>query len=121
MAQSATPLQPFRSTWHDDPSKWDWRHQALSRLDVYRDDANHKYPVFKKTDPIPHARTEKIHIWILAHAVWPMLVQAGFKHYWGSNMPAVAVVALYSLAFQFNSVHTMTRIKKVASRYVPSR
>lgn len=108
----------MKSTWRTgDRKEWGRHHWTMEILNIHPTDINKPVPVHQKTDKVPALPTGQCHIWILAHAVWPMLLHQGAAMALGRNIPWWAVFILYTLAFKINAIHELHMLRNLGMRY----
>lgn len=110
------PKDSMKSTWRQDTSRQSWGpvHYILWILDVFHDRLDQPVPVFAKTDPVPYLSQWSCHLYILAHATYPMLVHRALVWFrGGAPLPLLAVFGLYALCMQANSIHEVHILRRI--------
>ena len=116
MANFQNPKDSMKSTWAKDKSKWRFQHYIVSFLDPFTFDPKTPYPTFKKTDPVPYLTHWSSHVFILAHALWPIALQYTFYQLTGHNIHPIFAYLLYSFAFKANSAHQLRILQRLAQK-----
>lgn len=102
------------STWRDDQHQWRPQHYFLDRLDAYATEAKKPVPVFAKSEKVPYLTGWSTHRFILLHAAWPILLHHTYTTYTGQSLNALAASLLYTAAFQFNVLHEVWILRRLA-------
>ncbi|KAF2758486.1 hypothetical protein EJ05DRAFT_352509 [Pseudovirgaria hyperparasitica] len=108
----------MKSTWRTkDKSEWNFWMWFLDIIHVHPTDVGTEPPVHKKTDKMPYVTQTSSHIWIILHALWPLVVHQLYVNYTGHNIHPAAAVALYSTAFTVNAIHQINALRRMGNAY----
>ncbi|QIW94593.1 hypothetical protein AMS68_000111 [Peltaster fructicola] len=110
------PMDSMKSSWRDRPEIWTRNHHLLGRFNPYGEDPEKPFPVHKKTDPIPVLTDWSANLWILAHALWPMVVHRAFTALTGWNLHPIGAFLLYTFALKFNAFRELWAIRIIAQK-----
>ncbi|KAL1847157.1 hypothetical protein Plec18167_001999 [Paecilomyces lecythidis] len=112
------PRDSMVSTWRDsDPSQWTLYHRILDLLGTRLTPLGGQAPVFSKNEKIPATREWTIHLWILLHAVIPLVLQQAYTIYTLQTLHPVAVFWLYATAFYGTGIRLMQTIRRLGQVY----
>lgn len=117
MDYTRNPKDSMRSTWRQDRSGWRYPHYVLDFLGLYPTDLDKAVPVFEKSEKIPYLTERSCHLWILAHALWPMALQYLYVTYTGHSLNRVATFLLYTIAFRANAIHEINILRRLGHQY----
>lgn len=98
--QPPNPKDSMKSTWMDsDRSEWTYAHRTLWRSLSRHPEYNAVVPVHAKTDPMPHMAQWSQHVFILTHALLPILLHQAVLSVTGwRSVSAWVVFPLYFFA-----------------------
>ncbi|CAK3909192.1 fatty acid hydroxylase vlmA-like [Lecanosticta acicola] len=118
MGVQYNPQESMKSTWRTgDRKEWTRHHWTMEKFNLHPTDLDRPVPVHQKTDKVPYLPTLQCHVWVLAHAVWPMLLHQAYASLSGRNLPWYATFILYTLAFKINAVHELHMLRNLGMRY----
>ncbi|CZT07268.1 related to ERG25-C-4 methyl sterol oxidase [Rhynchosporium agropyri] len=108
----------MKSTWRTwDRSRWNHSQWMMEYLGLHPTDLNRKIPVFQKTDKISYMPHSEGHKWILAHAVWPLVVHQAYTYYTGRGLTLLVGLIFYSFAFKFNAIREINKLRELGHQY----
>lgn len=107
----------MKSTWRNDESQWGFSHKFLNFLDAFHTAPGKDPPIHAKTDKMPYLTEWSCHVWILLHAVWPMILQQTYITLTGYDLHPIAAYLLYSFAMKANSIHEVKILRELGYRY----
>lgn len=107
----------MKSTWRGDKTQWGFAHNFLNFLDAFHTVDGKDVPIHAKTDKLPYLTEWSCHLWILAHAAWPMLLQQVFIWTTGRDLHPIGAYLLYTVAMQVNSIHEVKILRRLGYRY----
>ncbi|RMZ86784.1 hypothetical protein DV736_g5990, partial [Chaetothyriales sp. CBS 134916] len=111
------PKDSMKSTWRTNRAIWWLPHYVIDFLGVYPNDLDKEVPVFNKSTKVPVSDEWSVHLWILAHAIWPILLQYTYTAYTGNTMGPLAIFLLYLLAMRINAIHEVNILRKLGHQY----
>ncbi|RMZ90292.1 hypothetical protein DV736_g2480, partial [Chaetothyriales sp. CBS 134916] len=111
------PKDSMKSTWRTNRAMWWLPHYAIDFLGAHPNDLDKDVPVFDKSTKVPIFNDWSIHLWILAHAIWPILLQYAYTTYSGHPMGPLAVFLLYLYAMRINAIHEVNVLRKLGHQY----
>ncbi|EGP89142.1 unnamed protein product [Zymoseptoria tritici ST99CH_1A5] len=117
MAIDRRPQDSMKSTWRGDEKQWGFSHKFLIWLDAFHTVPGQEPPIHAKTDKMPVLSEWSCHVWILLHAIWPMLLQQAYISWTGYDFHPFAVYFLYTMAMQINSIHEVKILRRLGYKY----
>lgn len=110
-------MDSMKSTWRkSDKSTWNFYHWLIHILNVHPVNLDQEIPVHSKTDPVPYFAHIPGHIWIWAHAAWPMLIQYIWQRQTGKGWSAWTSFLFYATVMQVNAIHLIWIIRRISHK-----
>ncbi|KAB9006551.1 hypothetical protein FH972_026906 [Carpinus fangiana] len=117
-AVQRNPKDSMKSTWRTwDRKRWGRHHWMAELLGIQPNDLNRETPVHQKTDKMPYLPHWQGHKFILAGALWPILVHQLYVLYTGKNLGYIAVFIFYTLAYKINAIHELNVLRNLGHKY----
>lgn len=118
MVVERNPKDSMKSTWRtSDRSDWTYHHHVSDILNMHPTNLNEPIPVHQKDDKMPSLSSWSCHVWILTHALWPILLHQLYCNYTGHNMSPYLAFPYYTLAFHVNSIREVHVLRKLGHRW----
>lgn len=111
------PADSMVSTWRRDRSQWTFWHWMIELLGLHLNSLDKDPPVFSKKDKIPAMREWTLHLWIVSHALIPIILHHAYTSYTGQNLGVIGAFALYSSAFKLSGIHEMHIMSRLGQIY----
>jgi len=89
----------------------------METFQMHPTDMNKPVPVFQKTDKMQVLPHWQCHVWVLAHALWPLALEQMFTTMTGFTLPWWAAFFYYSTVFKINAIHELQMLKVLGHRY----
>lgn len=107
----------MKSTWRQTGKGWGLQHWVMQILWLHPTDINQKIPVHQKTDKMPYFTELDGHLWVLGHALWPLVLQQIFCWYTGHNLHPVLAFIFYTLVYHINAIHELHMLRRLGHDY----
>lgn len=118
MSVQRNPKDSMKSTWRSsDRSDWTYHHYIYEVLNIQPTNLDEPVPVHQKTDKMPALSQWSCHIWILTHALWPVLLHQLYCNYTGHNMSPYLAFPFYTIAFHANAIREIHILRKLGHRW----
>ncbi|KAK2616295.1 hypothetical protein QQS21_000729 [Conoideocrella luteorostrata] len=116
---SANPKDSMKSTWRfADKKTWGLSHWFLELTDAHPLALDKPVPKYAKTDKIPYLTHRSMNVWVLVHAVAPLLVQQAILAVTGwQSLNYLIMFALYFNAFNIILIHESQIIRRMGQVY----
>ncbi|KAF2770552.1 hypothetical protein EJ03DRAFT_326439 [Teratosphaeria nubilosa] len=110
---------PMKSTWRTwDKSQWRLHHYLCDWLNIHPTDQGREVPVHQKTDTMPYLPHLEGHKWILAHALWPLVLHQVILYLTGWQTLSWGWIFLgYTIAFKINAIHEIHTLRELGHQY----
>jgi len=112
------PKDNMKSTWRTaDKSTWGPFHWIFELLSMHPTDIGKPIKINQKNDPVPYISQFDSHKWVLAYALWPMVIQQAYIWATGENWSPYFAFFFYSLVYKLNAIGEFRMIRKNGHKY----
>lgn len=119
MSKAPNPKDSMKSTWRTaSRDTWTWSHWIFETLDGYPTALDKPVPKHPKTDKIPYLSQWSQHVWVLVHAVTPLLVHQAILTFTGrQSLHPLLMFLLYFNAFNVILIREVHTLRKMGHRW----
>ncbi|KJK74604.1 hypothetical protein H634G_10133 [Metarhizium anisopliae BRIP 53293] len=119
MSKAPNPKDSMKSTWRTaSRDTWTWSHWIFETLDGYPTALDKPVPKHPKTDKIPYLSQWSQHVWVLVHAVTPLLVHQAILTFTGrQSLHPLLMFLLYFNAFNIILIREVHTLRKMGHRW----
>lgn len=108
------PKDSMKTTWRTaDRKTWNRHHWMTHILGINAFDLDRHMPTHDKTDRMSYLPHWESHVWVLVHAMWPVVLHQLYYMYTGTNLSHLSVFLLYTAAFKVNGIHEFRMLKNL--------
>jgi len=105
----------MKSTWRDTGKGWSLPHWVMEIANLHPTRSAQKPAVHAKTDKMGYLPELQGHIWVLAHALWPLVVHQAFIWVFGGNLNVPAAFIWYTIAYHVNAIHELYLLRHLGT------
>jgi len=102
----------MQSTWRQTRKNWKPENYAMEFAGLQPTNMDEPVPVHKKTDKMGYLPEWDAHVWVLFHAIWPIVGQQLFCWIFGANFNAAFAFLYYTFAFHVNAIHQLFAMRR---------
>jgi sterol desaturase/sphingolipid hydroxylase (fatty acid hydroxylase superfamily) len=107
----------MKSTWRQTGKGWEAPHWVMEIVRLHPTDLKNKPTVHAKTDKMGYLPELHAHIWVILHAIWPMIIHQAFIWVFGGNLNVPAAFVWYTIAYNLNAVHQLWLLRDLGTKY----
>lgn len=108
----------MKSTWRtQSKDNWNIHHWLIDTLNVHHVDLNEPVPVHSKDEKVPYLLHAPQHVWIMTHALIPMVLHELWCRWTGCSLSGLGVVVLYFHASTISIVRETHILRLLGHRY----
>ncbi|OGM40785.1 hypothetical protein ABOM_011144 [Aspergillus bombycis] len=112
--QSRSQIDSMKSSWRSwDRRRWNAGHWLIEILAVHPISFDKRLPVHPKTAKVPYASQWRFNVWVLIHAIIPLVIHETFSLYFSHQFSPLVAGIFYSLSLQAIGVHELHMLRQV--------